>query len=70
MKNDWKNFIEQLTVPSRFLHKDEWLKEFGRKDDLPALFVFENDQIDVLINAKKMNTLSIDGLKQTIIESF
>jgi hypothetical protein len=43
IKKSWKRFIQDLGLPARFLHRDEYEEEFGELlIPLPAVF-FHND---------------------------
>ena len=49
MNREWKNFIETLPVPSIFLHRDEFLKNYHQEFDLPAVF-YKEEQINVFLS--------------------
>ncbi|WP_185154355.1 hypothetical protein [Fulvivirga sp. M361] len=63
IKKEWADFIEGLPVALRFLHRDEWEREFKRKDDLPAVFLRRGDQLSVWLEAETMNEMDLEGLK-------
>lgn len=66
MKKEWAEFIKTLPVKLRFLHRDEWEKEFKRKDSLPAVFKQEGGEISTFIDAKEMNRMKLEDLMATI----
>ena len=57
-KKSWKRFIGDLTVASRFLHRDEFEEEFGALvTPAPAVFFLQGKSISVLISASELNAL-------------
>lgn len=66
MKKEWGEFVDQLPLPVRFLHRDEWEKEFARQDELPAVFLKHGEDITVWIDAESMNKMSLDKLRSYI----
>ena len=68
IRDSWKTFIDQLEVPLRFLHKDEWETEFDLRDELPAIFKQDEHGVEVWIDRKTMDKLDLEGLKSLIVE--
>ena len=70
MRRDWKAFIENIEFPLLFLHRDEFYRQYKHTEaDLPAVFVLEDDRVQVWISADEINGLpSIDALKALIIK--
>lgn len=66
IKGEWQEFIHQLPVPVRFLHRDEWMSQFNRKDELPAVFLRKNNFISIWIDAFTMSNLQLEELKKNI----
>ena len=68
MKNEWRQYLENLNVPFEFLHADE-LKTVYQVDDvkLPAIFKKVNDKLKLIVDASAINSCrSINDLKQLI----
>ena len=76
MKKGWKRFLNDLVVPSRFLHLDEFQQEFRiRGPMLPAVFIQDGKTIHELVTADEINRInSTDQLaelvKKRLIEFF
>lgn len=70
MKKEWADFLEELPLSVRFLHKEEWEREFNRKEELPAVFLRQKGQLNILINSNELNRLDLSQLKANISESF
>ncbi|HED33307.1 MAG TPA: hypothetical protein ENJ08_03695 [Gammaproteobacteria bacterium] len=64
----WVDFLRDLDSEIEFLHRDEYVRQYGRSDvDLPAIFVKENDELKLWIDKSvigKMN--STDELMEMI----
>jgi len=67
MKKEWGEFVSQLPVYVRFLHRDEWEKEFDRQDELPAVFFKQENEVTTWVNAESMNKMTLDKLQRYII---
>lgn len=67
IKKEWESFINQLSLPSVFLHKDEWLVQYHREDKLPAVFLEKGDDITTLIDAKTMEQQNLQTLQEKIL---
>lgn len=50
MKQEWKLFIETLTVKTVFLHKDEFLNQYKIDTDFPAAFMVENGTVNSFLS--------------------
>jgi hypothetical protein len=63
-KKGWKRFIGDLTIPSRFLHRDEFEEEFGALiSPTPAVFFRRGKDLTLLIASEDLNRiLSTDAL--------
>jgi len=68
MKKDWKDFVKSLPYPTRFLHKDEFLKQYDNTDiTFPTVLLSENRQLRVLISAKDFADIkTLESLKQAV----
>ncbi len=64
MNNKWKDFINNLTVPFGFLHRDEFVKQYDPKDtQLPAAFLQQGESVTLLIAHDEINKCtSVDEL--------
>lgn len=67
-RGEWREFIEQLPVESRFLHRDEFRREFPQVDaPLPAVFLQRNDRISLCVSARSLHDCKdLDELKNLI----
>jgi hypothetical protein len=55
MKKEWKMFIENLQIPVKFLHRDEFTEKYGNEYGLPAAFLEEVNKLEILISKEEMN---------------
>jgi hypothetical protein len=69
MKKTWKRFINDISIPSRFLYYDEFQLESGeQKPSLPAVFLQSGKSYYVLITPEEINRLgSTDVLIELVI---
>ena len=70
MKKQWKEFLEEQRREIEFLHKDEFNQSYPDcTHELPAVFIWINNQPVEVISAKKLNTCrTVDDLMQLIRE--
>lgn len=68
VKKDWKKFIDNLPLKTSFYHRDEWKDKYKINDDLPAVFLEENDTVHLLISKDEMNKQDLNSLKKLIKE--
>lgn len=69
MKRDWKHFIVQLPMESRFLHKDEFLKQYKTDAALPAVFISGGAGLEEIVSRTDIqNCSSVEELKKLILE--
>ncbi|ADI73652.1 conserved hypothetical protein [Methanohalobium evestigatum Z-7303] len=71
MKNEWKEFINNLDVPVEFLHKDEFLDIYGISDaSFPCAYKIKDENSPVLfITSKEINSCkTLDDLKKLVME--
>ena len=66
VKKSWDDFAKSLPVSIRFLHRDEWHAEFGRKDPLPAIFLKRGEEVLPWIDAATINIMDLESLKEYI----
>lgn len=58
MKKTWKRFINDISIPSRFLYYDEFQQESGeQKPSLPAVFLQSGKSYYVLITPEEINRI-------------
>jgi hypothetical protein len=64
IKKSWKRFIQDLGIPARFLHRDEYEEEFGALlTPLPAVFLHSQKTRTLFISADELNQVrSTDDL--------
>jgi hypothetical protein len=56
MKKEWKRFIKDLEIPSRFLTRNEFSSEFGSlKITFPVVLVQEGTGLAVLVGTEELN---------------
>lgn len=56
-KKQWRTFVDTLPLPTEFLHRDELGKRHPQcaGEVLPALFVVDDEEAQVLIPAVELN---------------
>lgn len=64
MNKKWKEYINHLTIPIEFLHRDEFLERYPFKHtQLPAAFIKKGEDITELIDRSEINACaSVDEL--------
>ena len=64
IKKGWKRYIQELRVPVRFLHHDEYEEEFGALlTPLPAVFMHQQKTRILFISADELcSVTSVDEL--------
>jgi hypothetical protein len=66
VKSKWAQFIKELPVTTSFFHRDEFAIKYGIKEDLPAVFFLNNDQLELLISPREMRELNLKSLQERI----
>lgn len=69
MRDEWKNFIGSLPIEAKFLHKDEFLKEFPKVQgtNFPVVFIKQNGNLIELISTQEINQAkNLEELKQLV----
>jgi hypothetical protein len=68
MRREWKDYLESLKVPMRFLHRDEFIEAYGETSHaFPAIFVESPETMKIFISAMDINACkTMDDLKQLI----
>ena len=63
---EWKKFRQESGVEMRFLHRDEFEREYQKKLDYPVVLREDND-LEVLISQTELNEIStLDNLIQKV----
>ena len=56
MKKEWKRFIKDLEIPSRFLNRNEFFSEFGHcQITFPAVFFQKGTELAILICSEELS---------------
>ena len=59
MRRTWKRFLESLHHPVVFFHRNEFWREYNRRDiDLPAILAETDQGLNVLVSAEEINDCS------------
>jgi hypothetical protein len=59
IKKTWKRFIQGLTIPCRFLYRDEYEEEFGALlTPLPAVFLHVQRERSLFISAEELGRIT------------
>jgi hypothetical protein len=68
MKKEWKDFLDHLDMPMKFLHRDELEERYDITGvPLPAIFKKVGNELRMLIDADAINSCKrIEDLKQLI----
>jgi len=68
IKKGWKRYIQELGIPSRFLHHDEYEEEFGALlSPLPAVFLHYQRSRSLFISADELGrVLTLEDLIQLV----
>jgi len=64
----WVDFLRELDSDIEFLHRDEYIRQYGESDvDLPAIFVKENDELKLWVDKAVIEKMtSTDDLMEMI----
>ena len=64
MKKDWKNYIEELSLPVEFLHRDEFNEQYpNAQKQFPSAWIKRNNELELLISQEEINIpKSLDDL--------
>ena len=67
MKQQWKQFLENLPADKTFLHKNEFEKQYAQSFPLPSIFYLQENQPVELMNAAEINTCpSLEQLQEAV----
>lgn len=70
MKNDWKDFINSLPIKAKFLHKDEFFKQFPKMyyATFPTAFLKQGGNMLELISTQEINQAkNLEDLKKLVL---
>lgn len=68
----WKDFIQNLAIPSIFLYKNNFAKKFPNQtvEGFPIIFLEKDGVLDVLLNAHEIDEMeSLNELEQAITKA-
>lgn len=57
MKNDWRDFLENLDIPLEFLHRDEYENKYAADTGMPAILIYNHNspEPELRINSDEIN---------------
>ena len=66
VRQEWVAFLRDLPVDTEFLHRDEYVKRFGRTEmEFPAVFIDTGTDQEVFLQREDISGCdALDGLKQ------
>lgn len=57
MKSEWNNFVNDLSIPTKFLHKDEFNEKYNETDPIfPCAYLENNNKLTLFISANEINS--------------
>ncbi len=67
-REEWREFVQNLPLTSRFLHRDEFLETYPKVNvPLPAVFLEQDDDIRVCVAASSLRECKhLEDLEQLI----
>lgn len=70
MQDEWKSFIESLGFDCEFVHRDEFIKEYGDQDyRWPAILLKQHEKLNVCLGPADINACNdLEELKSLIRE--
>jgi hypothetical protein len=69
MKKEWKRYIRDLKIPSRFLNRNEFFSEFGDfQTTFPVILLQKGKDLAVLIHAEELDRCGTLNDVITLIE--
>lgn len=55
IKDEWSSFVDDLGIPVKFLHKDEFYETFIEKGSFPCVFLENSNKLDLFISSDEIN---------------
>ena len=69
VKQEWKSFIESLSIKAVFLYKDEFKNLYKIQSPLPAVFIGMDGIVKVLISKQEIKSCkSLEELKELVTQ--
>ncbi len=70
MKDEWKEFIENLDIPVEFLHRDEFISKYPeKKHEFPCAHIQRGSELIPLLTKEEINQLkTLDELIASVKE--
>ncbi len=69
VKQEWKYFVETLSIKTTFLHKDEFIKQFKSGTALPAIFIQTSAGVQEIISQSNLNNCkSLEDLRTLVTQ--
>lgn len=67
-REEWREFVAQLPIETRFMHRDEFRQEFPQADvPLPAVFLQRDGRLALCVSARSLHDCKdLDELKNLI----
>lgn len=55
IKKEWKRFLKDLTIPSRSLDRDEFMREFGNRHlTYPVIVIRKGTELSFIVNSEEI----------------
>ncbi len=56
IKDEWRSFVDDLGIPVKFLHKDEFYEKYSEKgSSFPCAYIENSNKLDLFISSDKIN---------------
>jgi len=70
MKSPWKDYLDTIPNKKLFLHRNEFLKDFPKNNniDLPVILAQNNDDINILVHAEEINAVKTLEEMKTLLQ--
>ena len=68
MRPAWKSFLSILEINTEFLHKDEFINQFGESDKiaLPTIFIVDKNQFLSFVSKEEIDKADLSELMKRI----
>ncbi len=68
MNNDWKTFVDNISIDVEFLHKDEFQKLYQVDNPkFPSAYLKKGSKFDLFITQDEMNRLKTSGELEDLV---
>lgn len=61
IREEWKTYLDSLSIGCEFLHRDEAITAMGLKEDLPVILARHGEEYSVLLSASEINQCETIG---------